>query len=214
MKKLFSFKNGDFKIPAKEEITNALRKVGFDKIKLNEELRSIQFARQNMKISFAAIGKGYASDRVKMLWSEKGVKGGYINASGDLNAFGSRADGSSWRVGIANPDDKSQMLMYIPGSNLSVATSGDYEQFFMHEGKRYSHNINPKTGLPLTGIKSVSVVSPSAELSDALATAVYVMGSDDGIDFINQLPDTHAIIIDDSNNLYLSKDLEHERISA
>ena len=167
-----------------------------------------------MKLSFAAIGKGYASDRVKMIWQQMGVTSGYVNASGDLNAFGTKADGSHWNIGIANPDDKTKMILFVPVINASVATSGDYEQYFMHQGKRYSHNIDPRSGLPLTGVKSVSVFSPSAELSDALATAIYVMGSSKGISFVNQLPQTHAIIIDEENNLSLSKNLNYEKISA
>jgi thiamine biosynthesis lipoprotein len=84
----------------------------------------------------------------------------------------------------------------------------------MHEGKRYSHNLNPHTGLPLTGIKSVSVFSPSAELSDALATAVYVMGYKEGIRFVDGLPITHAIIIDDNNQFHFSKSIDYEEVPA
>jgi len=165
-----------------------------------------------MYISFAAIGKGYAADCVKKIWQKEGVKSGYINASGDLTAFGTKPDGSLWKMGITNPDNTKEILFYIPVSFASVATSGDYEQYFIYNGKRYSHNINPKTGLPLQGIKSVSVISPSAELSDALATAVSVMGRERGIDFINQLPNTHCVFITEDNQTFFSQklDLQYE----
>jgi len=211
LKKLYNFKNIENEFPSDEAIQNTLKQVGYQKINLNAKDHTIQLNQPCMSISFAAIGKGYASDRVKQLWKEAGVTSGYINASGDLNAFGKKADGTSWTVGIANPNHKEEMLLYIPVEEASVATSGDYEQYFSHNGIRYSHNIDPHTGYPLTGIKSVSVFSPSAELSDALATAVYVMGKKEGIDFVNQLPKTHAIIIDDQDKMFLSKNLEYEK---
>ena len=208
LKKLYRFKNENFSFPKKEIIEKTLEKVGWKFIELNPNESSIFLTKKNMHISFAAIGKGYAADRVKKVWVENGVSSGLINASGDLTAFGNRLDGSSWKVGIAHPDDKTQMMFFVPLKNTSVATSGDYEQFFMHDGVRFSHNINPITGLPLKGIKSVSIFSPSAELSDALATAVYVMGVDTGLHFINQIPNTHAIIIDDKNEVSFSKKLD------
>ena len=208
LKKLYRFKNQDFTFPQKREIQDTLKKVGWQKIKLQPENRSVFLTKEGMHISFAAIGKGYAADQVKKLWLQNGIKSGVINASGDLTAFGLRIDGSPWNVGIAHPDNKSKMMFFVPIKNASVATSGDYEQYFMHNGIRYSHNINPITGLPLKGIKSVSIFSPSAELSDALATAVYVMGVDTGLHFVNQLPDTHAIIIDDKNEVSFSKKLD------
>ncbi|NMM47657.1 FAD:protein FMN transferase [Marinigracilibium pacificum] len=208
LKDLYSFNNGEVAFPSNRSITQALSSVGYKKIKLNDG--AINLSTENMKISFNAIGKGYASDMVKKLWLKNGVKAGYINASGDLSCFGNRADNSDWRIGIANPDNPKEMLFYIPVQDTSVATSGDYEQHFIHEGKRYSHNIDPLSGKPLSGIKSVTVFSPGAELSDALATAAYVMGVDKGIKFIDQLPMTHAIFIDENNNVHFSKDLNYE----
>lgn len=208
LKKLYHFKNQKFHLPKKEIIQIALAKVGWKKIEMDPANLSVFLTKKDMHISFAAIGKGYAADRVKKIWLENGVTSGVINASGDLAAFGNRADGTPWKVGIAHPDKKNEMLFYVPLKNAAVATSGDYEQFFIHSGMRYSHNINPITGLPLKGIKSVSIFSPSAELSDALATATYVMGIDTGLHFVNQLPNTHAIIVDDNNEVFFSKKLD------
>jgi len=212
LKKLYNFKRSLINFPDKKTIRKTLRKTGYQNLLLSEKTSSVYLVKEGMYISFAAIGKGYAADRVKKIWQEAGLESGYINASGDLTVFGSKPDGSSWKLGIANPDNTREMLYYIPVHSACIATSGDYEQYFMSGGKRYSHNIHPKTGLPLLGIKSVSVISPSAELSDALATAVYVMGPDAGIDFVNQLPDTHCIIISENNAHYFSKnlDLKHE----
>lgn len=208
LKKLYRFKNTAFAMPSADEIKSTLQTIGYTKILTDEALQAVGFIAEGMQISFAAIGKGYAADRVKMLWKNAGVLSGYINASGDLCAFGNKPDGQPWTVGIANPDNPAEILFYIPLKDSAVATSGDYEQHFIHEGKRYSHNIDPHSGLPISGIKSVSVFSPAAELSDALATAVYVKGISKGIDFINQLPHTHCIIIDEDNQVYGSEQLQ------
>ena len=211
LKKIYSFKNQQFKMPSSRLIQETLEKVGYKKIHINKEKSTLFFDHKELNISFSAIGKGYASDRVKKLWIEQGVNSGYINASGDLNAFGLKPDGTQWKIGIANPDERNKILLYVNLNHVSVATSGDYEQFFLYQGKRYSHNINPHTGLPLSGIKSVTVFSPSAELSDALATAIYVLNKNEGIKFANLLPQTHCIIIDSENKFYFSDKLEYEK---
>lgn len=212
LKSLYSFKNTTFKMPSKAKIDEVLKEVGYHNILIDKQASTIEFHSPKTQISFNAIGKGYASDMVKKLWLRNGVTSGFINASGDLNAFGEKAKGEYWRVGISNPDNREEALLYVPLNNASIATSGDYEQHFIWQNKRFSHNINPHTGIPLCGIKSVTVVSPSAELSDALATAVYVKGVEKGLDFVNQLPHTHCIIIDDRNKLFFSKKLNYEKV--
>jgi thiamine biosynthesis lipoprotein len=207
LKSLYHFKNGNFHLPSNEIIRETRMNTGFKKIILDPVNHSVFLSQKNMAVSFASIGKGYAADRVKKKWIGAGVTSGVINASGDLTTIGQRADGTPWKVGIAHPDKKNEIMFYLPVHNASVATSGDYEQFFMHRGTRYSHIINPKSGLPVKGIKSVSVIAPSAELSDALATAVYVMGVGSGLYFINQLPNTHCLIIDEKNKSFFSKNL-------
>lgn len=210
LKLLYHFKNAAFSLPKRNIINKALKNVGFDKIDLNVDNSSVSLQKKGMKISFAAIGKGYAADVLKKKWQELGVESAYINASGDLAAFGKNASGQPWKIGIANPDNRAEILFYIPLENAAVATSGDYEQHFLYQGNRYSHNINPKTGLPIKGIKSVSVFSPAAEFSDALSTAVYAMGREAGLDFINTLPQTHVIIIDEKNQIFFSENLKYE----
>jgi len=131
-----------------------------------------------------------------------------INASGDLTAWGQRADGSPWKIGIADPDHPSRTLLWLPIDGASVATSGDYEQYVMRDGIRYAHTVDPKTGLPVHGIKSVTIVSASAELSDALATAVFVMGADVGLHFLEQLPHVYGLIVNDQNKIFTSRHLK------
>jgi thiamine biosynthesis lipoprotein len=204
LKKLYNFKGEHFVLPDHQTIARALDKTGYAKMELSPP-GNIRLTRQGMHIGFGAIGKGYAADKVKTLLQQKGVQSGVINASGDLTAWGKRANGEPWKTGIANPDDLSKIMLWLPLDELSVATSGNYIQYFDLNGKRYSHNIDPKSGYPVQGIKSVTVISPSAELSDALATAVSVMGRKAGLYLIDQLPKTYCIIVDEDNRQFNSK---------
>jgi thiamine biosynthesis lipoprotein len=204
LKKLYNFKQQDFVLPSPSRIAGALNKTGYKKIKLLPGNR-VFLEEKDMHIGFGAIGKGYAADMVKKMMQKKAVATGVINASGDLIAWGLRNDGEYWKAGIADPDDPSRILLWFPLNEQAIATSGNAEQYFEINGARYSHNIDPKSGYPVKGIKSVSVISPSAELSDALATGVTVMGIAAGMHFINQLPQTWCIVVDDQNKLHYSK---------
>jgi thiamine biosynthesis lipoprotein len=207
LKKLYNFKNSESVAPKPAQIFNALSKIGYQHVHLLEN-NHVFLAKHNMEISFSAIGKGYAADCVKKMWVKMGVKNGVINASGDLTVLGCKADGQPWSIGIADPDVTENLICHIPVRHGSVATSGNYEQYFMEKGVRYGHTIDPTTGKPVTGIKSVTMVGPGAELCDALATAVYVMGVEVGMHFIGQLPGTHCLIVDDQNKLFLSPDMD------
>lgn len=210
LKKLYRFDKATFEMPEQKHIEKALKKTGYKKIAFDETACSVKFLANQMAISFSAIGKGFAADKVIALWKNNGLESGYVNASGDIRAIGKNEKNEFWKVGVANPESITSSIFQLPLSNNAIATSGNSEQHFLYKGKKYSHNINPFTGKPLQGIKSVTVVSPSAELSDALATAVYVKGVKNGIGFIDQLPQTHAIIIDKKNKVHFSKKINYE----
>jgi thiamine biosynthesis lipoprotein len=201
---LYNFRQETFTLPDDAAISEALQKTGYRHITLLDK-HQVFLQKKGMRIGFGAVGKGYAADRVKALWMAAGVQSGVINASGDLTAWGRQPDGSPWKIGIADPDDTSRILFWLPVENASVATSGNYIQYFEHKGVRYSHNIDPVSGRPVAFIRSVTVVSPSAELSDALATAVTVMGREAGMYLVDQLPQVHCIIIDGKNQVFQSR---------
>ena len=207
LKSLYNFKNKQTAFPSQVAIQEKMNTVGYKHILLQEN-NSVYLEKQGMHIGFGAIGKGYAADKVKTLWKSKGVKSGVINASGDLTAWGLQPDNKPWKIGIADPMDINKILLWLPVDNASVATSGNYEQYFELNGIRYSHNIDPRTGIPARFIKSVTIISISAELSDALATAVTIMGKEVGMHFINQLPNVHCIIIDNDNRIHQSKNID------
>ena len=206
LKKLYDFKNKEFDLPSRQMIRRTLKLVGTDNLELDGNNR-VFLPLKGMTISLAAIGKGYAADRVKKIWIDMNIEAGVINASGDLTIVGEKEKDKPWVAGIPYPDNKEKMFCFIPLKDKAIATSGDYEQFFVSDGIRYSHTIDPKNGLPLNGLKSVSVVANSGELCDALATAVYVMGTRVGLHFIDQVPNAHCLIIDEHNKIFKSKNL-------
>ena len=164
-----------------------------------------------MKIGFGAIGKGYAADRAKQLLVARGVVGGIINASGDMNTWGTQPDGSPWTIGVINPMNKEKVFSWFSLEHNAVVTSGNYEKFVRIGGKRYSHIIDPRTGIPSNGIISCTIFATKAELADALATATFVMGVESGLFLIDQLPNTEAILIDDEGIIYVSKNIQIEK---
>jgi thiamine biosynthesis lipoprotein len=139
---------------------------------------------------------------------ENGIESGVINASGDLFAWGNAPDGKLWKVGVADPAKPEKMAAWFNITNTAVVTSGDYESYIEIEGKRYSHIIDPRTGWPARGIKSVTVICSNAELADALATAIFVMGKDVGLNLVNQLNGIECLIIDDENQFWVSGHLK------
>jgi thiamine biosynthesis lipoprotein len=211
MDKIWKFDGSMTTMPSEEEITASVSKVGYQNILLDKENSTVFLKLEGMKIGFGAIGKGYAADKAKNLLISKGVPSGIINASGDMNTWGKQPNGKEWKVAITNPMDKNKVFALLPITNGAVVTSGNYEKFVNFNGTRYSHIIDPRTGYPSTGIISVTVFAPKAELADALATSVFVMGKEAGLDRINQLPKIECIIIDGKGNITKSKNIEIDK---
>lgn len=190
--------------PKEEDIRKAVEKIGYQKIVMDPKNQTVFLPEPGMCIGFGAIGKGYAADKTKELMVSKDVKGGIINASGDLTTWGTKVTGEKWLVGIANPLSKDKVFSWLPVIESSVATSGNYEKFIILNGKKYSHIIDPRTGYPTTGINSVSIFAKQAELCDALATAVFIMGRDVGLHMINQMDGVEAVVVDSDNKIHKS----------
>jgi thiamine biosynthesis lipoprotein len=207
MDKIWKFDGSMTKKPTEEEIKRSVEKIGYKKIILNEQDNSVFLKEAGMKIGFGAIGKGYAADKAKALLIQKGAQAGIINASGDMNTWGKQPNGESWMVAITNPLNKEKAFSWLPIDNSAIVTSGNYEKFVVFDNIRYAHIIDPRTGYPAQGIVSTSVLCSSAELADALATAVTVMGVEVGLDFINQLKGVECIIVDVNNKVHTSENI-------
>lgn len=210
MDRIWRFDGTMINMPTKTEIANSVAKVGYKNIVVDTEKQTVFLRKPNMKIGFGAIGKGYAADRAKALLMKNGAISGVINASGDMNTWGKQPNGKPWNVAITNPLDKNKPFALLPLLQGAVVTSGDYERFVEFDGKRYSHIIDPRSGYPTTGILSVTVFAPKAELADALATSVFVMGIEVGLNRINQIPRVECVIVDETGQLHASDNIQIE----
>jgi thiamine biosynthesis lipoprotein len=207
-KSLWNFDVNMKQLPDQETARRSVRLINYKNVMLDDRNKTVFLKEKGMRIGFGGIGKGYAADRAKRVMKAQGVQSGVVNASGDLNAWGYQPNGHEWTIGIANPDIANEIFSYMKITDMAVATSGNYEKFVTIDGKKYSHTINPRTGLPVSGIKSVTIITTIAEIADAMATPVTIMGINTGLDMINQMQNIEAVIIDDNNRLYTSKNIK------
>lgn len=206
-KKFWNFDLNMTSLPDKDLAKKAVELINYENIILNEKDKTVFLKNKGMRIGFGGIGKGYAAECAKKILQQNGIESGIVNAAGDLTAWGYQENGEAWTIGIADPNKKESVFSTFNITNTSVATSGNYEKFVLIDGKKYSHTIDPKTGYPISGIKSVTIIAENAEIADALATPVTVMGIEVGLNFINQIPNIGCIIIDDYDKTYSSKNI-------
>lgn len=206
-KSLWNFDAGMTRLPDEKTARRMVRLINYRNIILDENEKTVFLKEPGMRIGFGGIGKGYAAEMAKRVMKMAGVESGIVNASGDLTCWGTQPDSQPWTIGIVNPNLKEQIFSYMSVTDMAVATSGNYEKFVTINGKKYSHTINPRTGLPVSGIKSVTIITPNAEIADAMATPVTIMGIKAGLDMINQVKDIEAIVIDDNDTIYTSNNL-------
>jgi len=201
-------KERDF-IPTTEEIEQAKSMVGYEDLELLGD-NQVYLKRKGMKIVLGSIVKGYAADEAKRVLVENKVEKAIIDLGGNLYIHGDKGDGTQWRIGIQDPfNPTGSYAGILEVSNISVVTSGDYERFFIHKGKKYNHIIDPHTGYPtdneLTGI---SIISDESIDGDALSTTVFVMGLDEGMKFVNSLENIEAIFITKDKSIYTTENLK------
>ncbi len=201
---LWKFDGSMSYLPSEADIKKAINKIGYNKIILDEKESTVFLLEKGMKISFDAIGKGYAIDKAKELIVSKEVRAGVINSSGTLTTWGTKATGEKWLLGVANPMNTANIFSWLPIVESSSATAGNREEFISFKDKKYTNILDPRTGYPANGIRSVSVFGKNAEFCDALSTAIYVLGKDLGLSLINQLAGTEVVLIDNDNKVYRS----------
>ncbi|MES1181937.1 MAG: FAD:protein FMN transferase [Flavobacterium sp.] len=206
-KRLWNFDQTMKELPDPAIARERVKLINYKNVLLDETNGTVYLKEPGMRIGFGGIGKGYAAEKAKQLLLKAGIESGIVNAAGDLTAWGYQPDGNPWTIGIADPDASRHAFSSMEITNTSVATSGNYEKYVMINGKRYSHTIDPKTGMPVTGIKSVTIICPNAEMADAMATPVMIMGTRAGLDLVNQVKGLECIIIDDNGKLHTSKNI-------
>jgi thiamine biosynthesis lipoprotein len=207
-KTLWNFDTTMTSLPDPGTAKRLVRLINYRNIILDNTNCTVFLKEKGMRIGFGGIGKGYAAERAKLIMKEAGATSGIVNASGDLSAWGYQPNGGQWTIGIADPNMKQHLISYLEITDMAVATSGNYEKYVVIDGKKYSHTIDPKTGYPVAGIKSATIICPNAEIADAMATPVTVMGVKTGIDMINQMKNIACIIIDDNDKVYTSRNIQ------
>ena len=208
MDKIWKF-DGSMKVmPTEEAINQSVSKVGYQNIILDPKEQTIFLKLEGMKLGLGGIGQGYIADKIKSLLFSTGCLSGIINVSGDINAWGKQPDGKPWTVGIVNPVNKNKIFATFPLTDSAVETSGSYEKFVVFNGKRYSHIIDPRTGYPAAGIVSVSVFAKQTEIADALATGIFVLGVEVGLDLVNQIKGIECIIVDETGKIHSSNGID------
>lgn len=206
-KRFWNFDKEMQTLPDPVDARKMVRLINYRNVILDKKQSTVFLKEKGMRIGFGGIGKGYASDRAKAVMQNAGATSGIVNAAGDLTVWGTQPDGQPWTVGLADPDKKNLPFASIQLNDTSVATSGNYEKFVLINGVRYSHTINPKTGFPAHGVKSATIICPRAEIADAMATPVMVMGIRAGLHLINQIKNIACIVIDENNTVYTSENI-------
>ncbi|MDF2190619.1 FAD:protein FMN transferase [Paraflavitalea sp. CAU 1676] len=211
MEKIWKYDGSMTQMPTEEAVMKAVSKVGYRNIVVDRERSTIFLKLPGMKIGFGALGEGYATDRCRDMMISRGIKAGIVNGSGDMSTWGRQPDGSHWTVGISDPFERGDLYAVLPLRTSAVVTSGSYEKYIELNGKRYSHIINPATGYPATGLMSVTVFGPSAELANAFSTSIMVMGKEAGFKLLRQYPDYRCIMVSDDKKFYTSRGVHLKR---
>jgi len=198
--------------PGEQQIALARSKVGFEKLKLDSENKTVQFSDNGMLLDLGGIAKGYAIDKAIEAAQQCGAVGAMVDIGGDVRCFGLPPEGKDhWLIGLQDPNSAIEgiegggLLLVFKITNAAVATSGDYQQFVLIEGKRYSHIMDRKTGTSAGGLSSVTIIANNATDADALATSASVMGAEKGLALIEKLPNTEAILITPQPNSKIIK---------
>jgi len=187
-------------------IAEALPAVDFRHVLIDEEVGTVSFAHADVKLDLGGIAKGYAVDNALEILKKKGIRHALVSAGGDTGILGNRFD-RPWMVAIQDPRNRDAVVAMLPLQDEALSTSGDYERFFEHDGRRYHHILNPINGKPAGLVRSVSILGPNVTTTDALSTSVFVLGVDKGMTLIDSLPGIEAIIVDQQGALFYSRGL-------
>lgn len=181
-------------------------------ISYDKETRKISFGVEGMKIDLGGIAKGYTSSRIMDIYKDNGITSGLVNLGGNVQALGTKTDGTKWKIAVQSPDDTEDYLGILSVQDKAVITSGGYERYFEQDGVTYHHIIDPKTGYPAeSGLVSVTIVSTDGTLADGLSTSLFIMGEEKAAEFWREHKDDFdAILMSDDGTLYVTEGLEND----
>ncbi|PSK93456.1 FAD:protein FMN transferase [Taibaiella chishuiensis] len=200
--------------PDAAAIAASVRHIDYRYVQLNEQDKTVFITNKGTKIELGAIGKGFIANKMKVLLQNRGLSDGMVNAGGDLTVWGHNEQGKTWRIAIADPERKEKLIAWVPLSEGGIATSGSYERYALIDGEKYAHIIHPKSGMPVKGLQSVTVISPDVELCDAIATSIFLLGKEEGLAFVNRFNDLQCFIVDNDNQFHYSDNLKKVTYAA
>jgi FAD:protein FMN transferase len=204
----FDYQNQDGSIPDRGEIARRRQLIDYRQLEVNEQAGTVFLRRKGMVVNLGGIGKGYAVDRARDILRKRGFHDFMIQFGGDLYAAGREGD-SPWRLGIQDPRGPSNRIFAtVDVSDSTFSTSGDYARFFIKDGRRYHHILDPATGEPATGCRSVTIITGSATVADGLSTGVFILGPEAGMALIEKLPDVEGVIVSAKNEVLVSSGLK------
>jgi thiamine biosynthesis lipoprotein len=193
--------------PSEKEIEAALPGVNYRNLILDPANHTVKFGREGMRIDLGGIAKGYACDRGVEILKRFGVGNAIVTAGGDTRLLGDRR-GRPWTIGIRHPDDRNRVVLSMPLADVAISTSGDYERYFDEGGVRYHHIIDPKTGHSASGVRSVTIIGPTATQTEGWSKGVFINGAEVGIRMIERYPEFDAVVVDRTGKVWYSKGLQ------
>ena len=204
----FDYQDKDSSVPDINEVRRRLPLINYRDLEIDEGAGTAFLRRPGMRASLGGVGKGYAVDRAVEIFRARGFHDFLIQFGGDIYAAGQR-DGRPWRLGIRDPRGAAaSTFATLELSDGTFSTSGDYERFFMKDGRRYHHIIDPGTGEPADGCRSVTIVTGQAVIADGLSTGVFILGPEAGMDLIERLPGVEGVIVSEKNEVMVSSGLK------
>ena len=208
----WGFPTQNFQVPSQETLDQLLPLTDAGNISYDKETRKISFGVEGMKIDLGGIAKGYTSSRIMDIYKDNGITSGLVNLGGNVQALGTKTDGTKWKIAVQSPDDTEDYLGILSVQDKAVITSGGYERYFEQDGVTYHHIIDPKTGYPAeSGLVSVTIVSTDGTLADGLSTSLFIMGEEKAADFWREHKDEFdAILMSDDGTLYVTEGLEND----
>ena len=183
------------RIPAPEDLRHARSITGWAHLRFDPEASTLAYDSPGVELDFGAIAKGYAVDRAIGVLRDRGVQNALVDAGGNFSAIGTPDQRPYWRIGIRHPLRRDALLADLDFGDAGIATSGGYENYFDADGKRYVHIIDPRTGYPVEGMLSTTIVAPTAMVADALSTVTFVLGVEVSLPLIESLPDTECVLV-------------------
>lgn len=198
------------RVPSDEELEPLVNQKGCEDIVLDQENGTVMYTSEMVEIDLGAIAKGYAADRIKQFLAEnEGIGSGILNFGGNVLTIGEKTDGSAWKIGITDPLQSGKVYGAVSVKDACVITSGNYERYFVENGIKYHHILDPTTGFPAEqGIISATIIGSSSTECDAMSTACYILGADRALELIESVSDVECVLIDEAGMCYCSSGIE------